>query len=120
MQKQTGIRYAMLEFVWLLKEAAVLTWSMGIGIKWVVMLFRLIVYGLFLSSGFLRGMWWYMNSSHILNRVFYRPHQAFAGHDNNRAYLDIHFPIPVSELLFSEGKRKFPVIVCVSGGAWII
>lgn len=139
-----GWRFAFLESLWLLREAIVLVWNMGFGLRWMFMSIRIILYGLVLAPGFLKVIWWYMNSPCILRRVPYRRPSSHVGSQNNRAYMDIHFPVTVTDLLMASvrgsgksgngemlansilttsgatPKEKYPVIVCVGGGAWII
>lgn len=166
--------FAFFETLWLLKEGVVLVYSMGFRFRWIEMSVRIILYGIVIAPAFLKNVWWYMNSPRILRRVPYRrapskrsrergraSDSRDTSRDNNRAYVDIHFPLPVIDVLLgpnSLGPRedsdhdfnasgrdgsmtpprstrggasaatpggfpptyRFPVIICVSGGAWII
>lgn len=100
------------EVVWLLKEAAVLTWYMGFGLKWVSMSVRIVLYAIILAPGFARFVWWYITSNSMVRHIQYGPH--------NRSYLDILFPVPLDQIISGPKERRFPVVICVTGGAWII
>ena len=154
--KQT-LWWSVKEGMWLMREGLVLLWSMRFGLKWIWMTMKTLAFGIILWKTFLKLMWWYMNSPEIVRRVGYRKHSEKdpAGHKNNRAYLDLHYPVAVSDLIRSQGtqlspprngKRRqqhldnlsitmagatmgtvqlknlppYPVIICVTGGAWIV
>lgn len=76
----------------------------GFGYQWIIMAIRLILFTLLLMPALLHQVYLYMNANGVKN-VLYGP--------NKRNYLDIFLPDTQS-----DGKR--PVMVFISGGAWII
>eukprot|EP00906_Rhabdomonas_costata_P024745 RCo035527 len=95
-----------------LKPIPSLTWTLlGLlvhsGPLWVWMAFRLMVFVVLLLPFFLRTMRWYFTSRRLLKNIPYGR--------NSRNYLDLYTPTgdPPS-------PRGFPVVVLMTGGAWII
>ena len=82
---------------------------MGLGVKAYAMLFRLIVFAISLSPAIAKaGLWWWRSST-ISRGIPYGP--------NARNFLDVYHAIEGDD---SDGPTKRPVIVYITGGAWII
>ena len=88
---------------------------LGLGIKAYSMLFRLVVFALAMSPALIKaGVWWW-NSRTISRGIKYAA--------NPRNYLDIYHAsadgtgTPVT---MDNDTAKYPVVVYVTGGAWII
>jgi prenylcysteine alpha-carboxyl methylesterase len=85
----------------------------GFGYQWILMAIRLALFALLLMPAFLRILIFHMRSKSVRRNVRYGPHQ--------RNLLDIYFPASSDAKLSRDiGKQGFPVMVFVSGGAWII
>jgi len=76
------------------------------GPQWVIRMIRLLLFTLAISPALVHVIWFYMTSSNMRRNVRYGT--------NPRNYLDIYFP----DLVLSGSKR--PVVLFVTGGAWII
>ncbi|KAL6043716.1 putative isoprenylcysteine alpha-carbonyl methylesterase ICMEL1, variant 2, partial [Balamuthia mandrillaris] len=97
--------------VWLLtKLAFLLIRCMGAGSEWIIRCTRLAIFSLILLPCFLRHFWFYFTSSHILKNVSYGR--------NSRNSLDLY--IPFRRHQSDDTPKKWPVLICFSGGAWII
>ncbi|CAG9467580.1 unnamed protein product [Pedinophyceae sp. YPF-701] len=95
------------ETVLLLGFAGRLLWLLGIGWRWVASLSRLLVYSALLMPGFAQMILFYFFSPRVSRSIEYgrKPRQR----------LDLYVP---RSRWFREGPR--PVVVFVTGGAWII
>ena len=80
----------------------------GVGYKAYVMLLRLILFAVTLSPAFMKLVPWWWSSPSIIRGVQYGP--------NPRNFLDLYLP---DEIDGPDITAK-PVVVYVSGGAWII
>ncbi|KAG7036744.1 Isoprenylcysteine alpha-carbonyl methylesterase ICME [Cucurbita argyrosperma subsp. argyrosperma] len=78
--------------------------SLGVGYRWIVRLTALAVYAILLMPGFLQVMYDYFFSSQIRRNIIYG--------NQPRNCLDLYLPTNTDE--------KKPVVIFVSGGAWII
>lgn|SRR3990167_10465824 len=76
------------------------------GLKWIWMLFRLICFAAVLAPAWISLGWFYLTSENIRRNVRYGK--------NPRNNLDIYYP----NIVLSG--RPCPVVVFISGGAWII
>lgn len=120
----SNIRHVARQCIWILKEALILLWNMGWRIKWMIMTIRVILFGMALANAYVHVMWWYITSPQILRHVYYREGPV-EDNSNNRAYLDLHYPVPIQQMVYPgsrhpAGNKKFPVVILVIGGAWII
>ncbi|GAB4827435.1 hypothetical protein Ancab_034320 [Ancistrocladus abbreviatus] len=77
---------------------------LGVGYRWITRLFALGCYALLLLPGFLQVAYYYYFSSQVRRSVVYR--------DQPRNRLDLHLPTNC------DGQK--PVVIFVTGGAWII
>ncbi len=80
----------------------------GIGYKAYVMLLRLILFAITLSPAFIKLVPWWWTSPSIIRGIKYGP--------NPRNFLDLYLP---DELDCPDTSLR-PVVIYVSGGAWII
>ncbi|CAK9317900.1 unnamed protein product [Citrullus colocynthis] len=78
--------------------------SLGVGYRWVVKLTALAVYAILLMPGFLQVMYDYYFSSQVRRDIIY-------GYQPRNS-LDLYLP--------TNTDKKKPVVIFVSGGAWII
>ncbi|XP_022983594.1 isoprenylcysteine alpha-carbonyl methylesterase ICME-like [Cucurbita maxima] len=78
--------------------------SLGVGYRWVVKLTALAVYAILLMPGFLQVMYDYYFSSQVRRDIIYG--------NQPRNSLDLYLP--------TNTDTKKPVVIFVSGGAWII
>ncbi|XP_022143360.1 isoprenylcysteine alpha-carbonyl methylesterase ICME isoform X2 [Momordica charantia] len=83
------------------KETVLLT---RVGYRWVVRLTALAIYAILLMPGFLQVMYDYYYSSQVRRDIIYG--------DQPRNSLDLYLP--------RNTDKKRPVVIFVSGGAWII
>ena len=80
---------------------------------WVVMTSRLFGFVLLLGSGWARMLLYYFTNKHILKHIHYG--------NAPRNYLDIYLPMKLYKQKHkSKHNLKIPVVILVSGGAWII
>uniref|UniRef100_A0A7C9E0V0 protein-S-isoprenylcysteine alpha-carbonyl methylesterase n=1 Tax=Opuntia streptacantha TaxID=393608 RepID=A0A7C9E0V0_OPUST len=77
---------------------------LGVGYRWITRLLALICYAMLLMPGFLQVAYYYYSSRQVLRSVIYG--------DQPRNRLDLHLPIK------PDGRK--PVVIFVTGGAWII
>ncbi|GMH20684.1 hypothetical protein Nepgr_022525 [Nepenthes gracilis] len=77
---------------------------LGVGYRWMTKFFALVCYALLLLPGFLQVVYYYFFSSQVRRSVVYG--------DQPRNRLDLHLPTNC------DGLK--PVVVFVTGGAWII
>ncbi|MEW5309110.1 MAG: hypothetical protein WDW38_001019 [Sanguina aurantia] len=82
---------------------------LGLGWKWAVNLFRLVLYATLLLPGFLQIVAYYFTSPRVIRSIPYgrMPRQR----------LDVYYP---PGLLASPQKTVYPVVIFVTGGAWTI
>ncbi|CAK4083515.1 unnamed protein product [Aphanomyces euteiches] len=91
--------------VWLLTKLAMqLLWAFRVSTKWIVMLLKLLLFVMFLLPAFLRIFHFWLFSPRVVKNIRYGP--------RGRNLLDIY--------LVPHPKKKQPVVVFLSGGAWII
>ncbi|CCD15892.1 hypothetical protein, unlikely, partial [Trypanosoma congolense IL3000] len=64
--------YVIGQLVWLAKVTIQLLIAMGVGVKWVFMTARLVLFVAVSFSYFLPFAWWYLISPNIIRRVAYR------------------------------------------------
>jgi hypothetical protein len=82
---------------------------------WVVMFTRLLIYTAVMMRGWLHLCWYWLFSAYVVRNVEYGLGQKF------RNVLDIYLPISYHNNNNSRRhQKKYPVIILVSGGAWII
>lgn len=80
---------------------------------WVFMTSRLLGFTVLLASGWARMLFYYFKNKHILKHINYG--------SAPRNYLDIYLPMKLyKQKNRSKHNLKIPVIILVSGGAWII
>ena len=85
---------------------------LGIGVKAYFMLFRLVLFAAAISPVVAKaGVWWW-NSESISRGVKYGP--------KPRNFLDIYHVVSETRYQSDDENVKYPVIVYVTGGAWII
>lgn len=91
-----------------------LIWEMGSRLLWVWMTIRFIIYVSLLVPGFWRTAFIFLISDYIKKSVRYG--------NNPRNFLDIYTPVGKHSNCFknSEEENKHPVVIFISGGAWII
>ena len=89
-----------------------LLWFLGTPIAWVWQLVRLIGFVVVLLPLFLPPAWQYLRSGSIQKGVRYGPSVRHA--------LDIYVPVAGSEGGVGYTPLRCPVVLFVSGGAWII
>ncbi|KMT18486.1 hypothetical protein BVRB_2g026280 [Beta vulgaris subsp. vulgaris] len=77
---------------------------LGVGYRWITKLLALLCYAMLLLPGFLQVAYYYYFSSQVHRSVIYG--------DQPRNRLDLYLPIDY------EGKK--PVVIFVTGGAWVI
>lgn len=77
---------------------------LGVGYRWITRLLALALYTMFLLPGFLQVAFCYFFSSQVLRSIVYG--------DQPRNRLDLYLP--------SSNGRPKPVVIFVTGGAWII
>lgn len=82
----------------------------GAGTKWVTMLFWLLVYAMLLMPGFIQVGLFYFLSRRVRRSIVYGP--------NPRNRLDLYFPTSAQGRDDGHGAR--PVVIFITGGAWII
>lgn len=80
----------------------------GFGYLWIVMAIRLLIFGMLVTPGLLRTVYRYIYSRNIIRDVVYGPH--------SRNKLDIYLPNTPK----GQYGEPCPVVIFVSGGAWII
>eukprot|EP01134_Creolimax_fragrantissima_P004208 CFRG4208T1 len=87
---------------------------MGIGWRWILRFAQMLAFILLLLPAFLRILVWLLRSKRVLLNIRYGP--------NSRNSLDIYQPTAegVDTLPANKTKNGVPVIVFISGGAWII
>ncbi|KAF0717692.1 Aste57867_2162 [Aphanomyces stellatus] len=91
--------------VWLVTKLAMqLLWAFRVSSKWVVMLVKLLLFVIFLLPALLRVFYFWLLSPRVLKNVCYGP--------EGRNLLDVY--------LVPNPQKKQPVVVFLSGGAWII
>eukprot|EP00127_Corallochytrium_limacisporum_P003686 Clim_evm18s152 gene=Clim_evmTU18s152 len=78
------------------------------GYKWIFMAMRLVLFSMCLMPGFISIGWYYLTSNRIVRNVVYGV--------NSRNTCDIFLPSASRP----QGGRGRPVVVYVTGGAWII
>jgi hypothetical protein len=76
------------------------------GPTWIIRLFRVLLFGVLLVPVWIRMGWFYVTSANIRRNVRYG--------SQPRNFLDIFFPDQVL------GGARCPVVVLISGGAWIV
>ncbi|XP_022143361.1 isoprenylcysteine alpha-carbonyl methylesterase ICME isoform X3 [Momordica charantia] len=96
--------HAAKETVLLTRLSFTLLRSLGVGYRWVVRLTALAIYAILLMPGFLQVMYDYYYSSQVRRDIIYG--------DQPRNSLDLYLP--------RNTDKKRPVVIFVSGGAWII
>nr|BAK05163.1 predicted protein [Hordeum vulgare subsp. vulgare] len=84
--------------------AFILLRSLGVGSRWICQLLALLTYAVLLMPGFIKVGYYYFFSSQVLRSVIY------GNQPRNR--LDMYIP--------RERRKPNPVVVFVTGGAWII
>lgn len=77
---------------------------LGVGYRWMTRLLALLCYAMLLLPGFLQVAYYYYFSSQV--------HRSIVYGDQPRNRLDLYLPVN------SDGKK--PVVIFVTGGAWII
>ncbi|KAH9558467.1 hypothetical protein CY35_06G010600 [Sphagnum magellanicum] len=77
---------------------------LGIGTRWIGMFIRLALYALFLMPGFIQVGFFYYFSKSVHRSIIYG--------DQPRNRLDLYLP--------PESDKPKPVVIFVTGGAWII
>ncbi|CDP02394.1 unnamed protein product [Coffea canephora] len=77
---------------------------LGVGYRWIMRLIALGIYAMLLMPGFLQVVFYYYFSSQVRRSVIYG--------DQPRNRLDLHLP--------PRQDCKKPVVIFVTGGAWII
>jgi len=91
------------------KDIALLTarlqWWLGFPRKWLVQVFRLLLFVLLMLPGFIPPFFTYIFSSKVKKNIVYGP--------SWRHQLDIYLPAVT-------GAKRPPVVIFVSGGAWVI
>ncbi|RHY96834.1 hypothetical protein DYB35_003076 [Aphanomyces astaci] len=91
--------------MWLITKLAMqLLWAFRVSSKWIIMLLRLLMFVLFLLPAFLRVFYFWLCSPRVLKNIRYGP--------RGRNLLDIY--------LVPRPRKNQPVVVFLSGGAWII
>ncbi|KNC79090.1 hypothetical protein SARC_08502 [Sphaeroforma arctica JP610] len=87
---------------------------MGVGWRWVTKLFQMLTFVVLLLPAFLEILFWLLRDDNVLLNVRYGP--------ESRNSLDIYKPTEKGKALLPKEKTKngVPVIVFLSGGAWII
>lgn len=91
---------------WMVAGLALKLWSyLGLGWKWLVQVYRLVLYALFLLPGFLQMIYYYYTSPSVKRSVIYgrKPRQR----------LDLYVPK-------NAEAGELPVVIFVTGGAWTI
>uniref|UniRef100_M8BL57 protein-S-isoprenylcysteine alpha-carbonyl methylesterase n=1 Tax=Aegilops tauschii TaxID=37682 RepID=M8BL57_AEGTA len=78
--------------------------SLGVGSRWICQLLALLIYAVLLMPGFIRVGYYYFFSSQVLRSIVYG--------DQPRNRLDMYIP--------TDRSKPNPVVVFVTGGAWII
>ncbi|KAF6986544.1 hypothetical protein CFC21_004282 [Triticum aestivum] len=78
--------------------------SLGVGSRWICQLLALLIYTVLLMPGFIRVGYYYFFSSQVLRSIVYG--------DQPRNRLDMYIP--------TDRSKPNPVVVFVTGGAWII
>ncbi|KAF6266738.1 Alpha/Beta hydrolase protein [Scenedesmus sp. NREL 46B-D3] len=92
---------------WMVAGLALKLWSyLGLGWKWLVQVYRLILYAMLLLPGFLQMIHYYYTSPSVKRSVIYgrKPRQR----------LDLYVPKSAQE------EELLPVVIFVTGGAWTI
>ena len=77
--------------------------------KWVIMATRLFMFVICLLPGFVRFFWYYMVSGGVRRDIRYGP--------ASRQVLDVYLPAPSEK---NNNNKDIPIVVFVTGGAWII
>ncbi|XP_057979088.1 isoprenylcysteine alpha-carbonyl methylesterase ICME-like [Malania oleifera] len=77
---------------------------LGVGYRWIAKCFALLFYAMLLMPGFLQVAYYYYFSSEVCRSIIYG--------DQPRNRLDLHLP--------KNCEKPKPVVVFVTGGAWII
>ncbi|ETV99334.1 hypothetical protein, variant [Aphanomyces invadans] len=91
--------------MWLITKLAMqLLWAFRVSSKWIVMLFRLLIFVMCLLPAFLRVFYFWLCSPRVIKNIRYGP--------RGRNLLDIY--------LVPHPHKRQPVVVFLSGGAWII
>lgn len=98
------IGHAASETYLITRLAFILLRYLGVGRRWISRLLALVLYAMFLMPGFLQVLYQYFFSSQILRSIVYG--------DQPRNRLDLYLPKNIDS--------PKPVIVFVTGGAWII
>lgn len=86
--------------------AAQLQWWLGFPKKWLIQAVRLLIFVILMLPGFVPPFLCYLFSSKIKKNIVYGP--------SFRHQLDVYLPTTPA-----NGKR-YPVVIFISGGAWII
>eukprot|EP00898_Chlorokybus_atmophyticus_P001935 jgi/Chlat1/2742/Chrsp187S00193 len=99
---------------WLLTQLA---WKLlvllGIGYQWMVRTLALLVYATLLLPGFIHMLAFYFFSQRVRPSVEYSP--------KPRNRLDLYFPRGWKPRKHADpSKPRYPVLIFVSGGAWVI
>ena len=96
------------------KLAARLYTYLGLGWRWYMSFWRLIIFTLLLMPGFAQMVAFYYLSPRLLRSITYG--------DNPRNRLDIYLPRHhrKKKAASHTGKHKHPVVIYVTGGAWTI
>ncbi|OQS01709.1 isoprenylcysteine alpha-carbonyl methylesterase ICME-like [Achlya hypogyna] len=91
--------------VWLITTlTAKLLWAFRVSFKWVAMFLKLLTFTFFLAPAFLRIFFFWLYDVRVHKNIRYGT--------QGRNLLDIY--------MVPEPKAKMPVVVFLSGGAWII
>ncbi|CAK9200932.1 unnamed protein product [Sphagnum troendelagicum] len=103
---QNDIHHAAAETYLITRLALTLLRYLGVGTRWLSRLAQLYLYALFLSPGFIQVGFDYYFSKNI--------HRSIVYGDQPRNRLDLYMP------LYCDDDTPKPVVIFVTGGAWII
>eukprot|EP00760_Papus_ankaliazontas_P038102 PhM_4_TR8865/c0_g1_i1/m.98048/K15889/PCME; prenylcysteine alpha-carboxyl methylesterase len=106
------VMHVMKQVYLIAKWTCILLMRLGLGYKWVFMAVRTILFAGIISSVVAKLTPRYFFDPRVIRSV------PYGTHGRNR--LDILLPIPVHEFVIRRDREPMPVIVFITGGAWII
>eukprot|EP00128_Syssomonas_multiformis_P006527 Colp12_sorted_trinity150504_noHs@28513 len=79
------------------------------GPRWIIMTIRLMIFAALLMPAWIRLFFFYLADSKLVRNIRYG--------DKPRQLVDIYLPEPIHNM---RGEKRYPVVVFLTGGAWII
>lgn len=64
--------YWLAQVMWMLRITLALITAMGLGVKWLCMSLRIVLYGMLVAARFVPHLWWYATTPTVIRRVAYR------------------------------------------------